>query len=147
MRVVVAVVAGESPPAAAEGFLLSMRLSCRGVRVVNLGAGMTLEEAVAQLGRHRGVQALLLVCAEGGAAVERRLHDLPRLRADGAVTCPVFAGGVGAGVRRDLRRMAPALRRLGVAQVLNDLADTAYLLPAVSANPAASACLVPGGPA
>ncbi|MDN3270388.1 hypothetical protein [Streptomyces sp. MA15] len=112
-----------------DSFLVSMRLSCRGVRVVNLGAGVTLDRAAAELACRREVEALLLICGDSARAVVRQLSGLEDLVTAGAVTRPVFVGGVRGGVWRELQGVAARLRRGGVTQVLADLADAAYLLP------------------
>lgn len=133
VRFVVVGVMGETA-SSAEGFLVSMRLNCRGVRALNLGTGVTLDRAAAEFSRHDDAQALLLVCATGAHAMTRQLAGLADLRISGSLARPVFVGGIGGGSWRNLRPMAAGLRRLGVAQVLSDLADAAYLIPARRAD-------------
>ncbi|MFD4021771.1 hypothetical protein [Streptomyces sp. SH5] len=113
----------------AESFLVSMRLSCRGVQALNLGTGVTLGQAAAEVAHRPDVQALLLVCATGVHAVAGQLAGLAELKASGSLAPPVFVGGARGDCWRELRPLAAHLRGLGVAQVLADLADAAYLLP------------------
>ncbi|MCF2131794.1 hypothetical protein L1I79_36030 [Strepomyces sp. STD 3.1] len=113
----------------ADSFLVSMRLSCRGVRAANLGTGVTLDQAAAELSCHQEAEALLLICDDSAGVVVRQLAGLRELVAAGAVTRPVFVGGVRGGAWRELQGVAASLRRGGVTQVLADLADAAYLLP------------------
>ncbi|MEU2765063.1 hypothetical protein AB0935_32900 [Streptomyces sp. NPDC007027] len=127
-RLVVVGVMGEAA-SSTESLLASMRLNCRGVQTVNLGMGVTLEQAAAELARRRDAQALLLVCATGVRSVAAQLAGLAELRTSGSLARPVFVGGTGGESWRELRPLAAQLRGLGVAQVLADLADAAYLLP------------------
>ncbi|WP_328436798.1 hypothetical protein OHA71_05945 [Streptomyces sp. NBC_00444] len=128
-RLVVVGAIGDSATAV-DSFLVSMRLSCRGVRAVNLGTGVTLERAAAELSRRRDAEALLFICDASAQSAVRQLAGLEDLRAAGAVTRPVFVGGTGDEAWRELRRVAARLQGFGVAQVLSDLVDAAYLLPA-----------------
>ncbi|MEI5033052.1 hypothetical protein RB201_09740 [Streptomyces sp. S1A(2023)] len=127
-RLVVVGVMGEAA-SSADSFLVSMRLGCRGVQTLNLGKGVTLDQAAAEVARRRDVQALLLVCAAGAHAVTGQLAGLAKLQASGSLAPPVFVGGTGGDSWRELRPLAAGLHGLGVAQVLADLADAAYLLP------------------
>ncbi|WP_432193579.1 hypothetical protein [Streptomyces sp. bgisy027] len=113
----------------ADAFLISMRLSCRGVRPVNLGTGLTLDQAAAEMSCHWGAEALLLICTGRTRTVVRQLSGLADLAAAGAIGRPVFVGGARGSAWRELQEVAAPLRRAGVAQVLADLADAAYLLP------------------
>ncbi|MCF6524518.1 hypothetical protein [Streptomyces sp. JJ36] len=126
-RLVVVGALGDSLPAT-EGFLVSMRLRCRGFRTVNLGTGVTLPGALAALVRHPRAEALLLAGGPG-APLARELTGLRRWCAAGGVRRPVFVGGSGDGAWRLPGPAAVALRELGVAAVLADLADAAFLLP------------------
>ncbi|MFC8246696.1 hypothetical protein [Streptomyces chartreusis] len=125
--VVVGAIGDSASPA--DSFLVSMRLSCRGVRAVNLGTGMTLDQAAAELSCHWAAEALLLICTGRARAVVRQLSGLAELAAAGAIARPVFVGGVRGSSWRELQGVAAPLRRAGVTQVLADLADAAYLLP------------------
>ncbi|MGW8065173.1 hypothetical protein ACVV2G_23630 [Streptomyces ziwulingensis] len=127
-RTVVVGAIGESA-SPADSFLVSMRLNCRGVRAVNLGTGVTLEQATVELSCRREVEALLLICGDSARGVVRQLSGLRDLVAVGAVSRPVFVGGARGGSWRELQGIAANLRRGGVTQVLADLADAAYLLP------------------
>ncbi|MCW5249592.1 MULTISPECIES: hypothetical protein [unclassified Streptomyces] len=112
-----------------DSFLMAMRLGCRGVRAVNLGTGVTLDRAAAELECRDEAEALLLLCGDDPATVARQLSGLGELVATGGVTRPVLVGGTGAGSWRELLTIAGGLRRAGVTQVLADLADAAHLLP------------------
>ncbi|MER5218147.1 hypothetical protein ABT063_48565 [Streptomyces sp. NPDC002838] len=128
-RLVVVGVLGESA-SATDSFLICMRLSCRGIRAVNLGTGVTLERAAAELSRRRDAEALLFICDASVRSAVRQLAGLGEMRAAGVVQCPVFVGGTGGGSWQELRHAAARLQGFGVAQVLSDLVDAAYLLPA-----------------
>ncbi|MFE5262362.1 hypothetical protein [Streptomyces coelicoflavus] len=149
VRTVVVGAMGESV-SPADSFLASMRLNCRGVRAANLGTGVTLDQAAAELSCRREAEALLLICGDSGSVVVRQLAGLTGLVAAGAVTRPVFVGGPSGGSWRELQGVAASLRRCGVTQVLADLADAAYLLPVRRLTvrglslSAGSAVLVPG---
>ena len=95
-RLVVVGVMGDAA-SSADSFLVSMRLSCRGVQTLNLGTGVTLDRAAVEVARCRDVQALLLVCAGGAHAVAGQLAGLAELKASGSLAPPVFVGGTGAG--------------------------------------------------
>ncbi|MER7699602.1 MULTISPECIES: hypothetical protein [unclassified Streptomyces] len=133
-RLVVVGVMGDAA-SSAESFLVSMRLSCRGIQTLNLGTGVTLDQAAAEVARRRDAQALLLVCATGVHAVAGQLAGLAALKASGSLARPVFVGGTGGDSWRELRPLAARLQGLGVAQVLADLADAAYLLPVRRTEP------------
>ncbi|MGW7281074.1 hypothetical protein ACWGIV_22805 [Streptomyces sp. NPDC054844] len=113
----------------ADSFLVSMRLNCRGVRAANLGTGVTLDQAAAELSCRQDAEALLLICGDSARIVVRQLAGLRELVSAGAVARPVFVGGARGGSWRELQGVAASLRRGGVTQVLADLADAAYLLP------------------
>ncbi|WP_128555643.1 hypothetical protein [Streptomyces triticagri] len=130
---------------AADGFLAAMRLSCRGVRTVNLGTGVSLERAATVLARRPDAQALLLVAGAPGPALVRGLVDLPWLLATGGLNRPVIVGGSpGSGGTEGSRSGDPGattagrLLGLGVTQVLPDLADAAQLLLSRAGPPGAA---------
>jgi methylaspartate mutase sigma subunit len=118
--------------------LIDMHLTQAGFTVVNLGTCTPLTEFAAALRRHPEALAVLIGSLNGHAHAD--LLDLPLLRAEGELWCPVVVGGnlavgsdrTGDGVRR--------LLDLGVEHVLRDVVELVPLLDALGAKAAVSPC-------
>jgi methylaspartate mutase sigma subunit len=110
--------------------LITMHLEQAGFLVVNLGTCTPLTEFAAALRRHPDALAILIGSLNGHAHAD--LSDLPRLRAEGELWCPVVVGGnlsVGSTKTGDAERR---LARLGVDHVLHDVVGLIPLLDSLS---------------
>jgi methylaspartate mutase sigma subunit len=110
--------------------LITMHLEQAGFLVVNLGTCTPLTEFAAALRRHPDALAILIGSLNGHAHAD--LSDLPRLRAEGELWCPVVVGGnlsVGSTKTGDAERR---LAGLGVDHVLHDVVGLIPLLDSLS---------------
>jgi methylaspartate mutase sigma subunit len=106
--------------------LITMYLEQAGFLVINLGTCTPLTEFAAALRRHPDARAVLIGSLNGHAHAD--LCDLPRLRAEGELWCPVIVGGnlsVGSTKTDDAERR---LLNLGVDHVLHDVVGLVPLL-------------------
>jgi methylaspartate mutase sigma subunit len=116
----------ESDAHAVANRLIAMHLGQAGFEVVNLGTCTPLADFAAALRRHPTAEAVLIGSLNGHAHAD--LRDLPALRAEGELRCPVIVGGnlaVGVDGSADARRR---LLELGVDRVLTDAAELIPLL-------------------
>lgn len=110
-------------------FLLAMRLNCRGKQTVNLGTGITLDDAARALTRHNKAEAVLLT----GNASDRQAPHLARLSevcSRRGTAGPVLASPTGAGFWSRDGLSAAQLGESGLADILSGLGQAAFLLPA-----------------
>ena len=114
--------------------LIRMHLEQAGFVVVNLGTCTPLTEFAAALRRHPEALAVLVGSLNGHAHAD--LSELPLLRAEGELWCPVVVGGnlsVGSTKTGDA---VARLLELGVDHVLPDVVELVPLLDSLGAKAA-----------
>jgi methylaspartate mutase sigma subunit len=130
-RVVILGVA-ESDAHAVANRLIALKLTAHGFTVVNLGVCTPLADFARALEAHPSAEAVLIGTLNGHAHAD--LRDLPRLRAEGLLRCPVIVGGnlsVGASTSAD---DYARLHALGVDHVLEDANQLVLLLDMLAAG-------------
>jgi methylaspartate mutase sigma subunit len=81
----------ESDAHAVANHLIAAWLGQLGFTVVNLGTCTSLREFAAAVGEHPGTEAVLIGSLNGHARQD--LRELPALRREGLLPCPVIVGG------------------------------------------------------
>jgi len=117
---------------AVANHLIAMRLRLDGYTVVNLGVCTPLEEFAEALAQYPDAEAIVIGSLNGHAYED--LSELPQLRANGRIHCPVILGGnlsVGSHKEADERTR---LLALGVDHILDDADQIPLLLDLLQAS-------------